>query len=105
MHHTNYFSARNKGAVLKGWFKMSFVLPIVLIINDSPNYLIPTFEIADRTGDHSESVFGVQASVFHAVIGLLFLEVVEIIPQNIWKIWNLLLEKKDGRCTKCICCR
>lgn len=59
---------------------MSFVLPTVLIINDSQDYLLPTFEIADGTGDPSESAFGVQASVFHAVIGLLFLEVVEIIP-------------------------
>lgn len=97
VHHTNYFSVGNKGAVLKCWFKTLFVLPTVLIISDSQNYVLPTFEIADRTGDHSESAFGVQASVFHTVIGLLFLEVVKIIPWNIWKIWNHILEKKCGR--------
>ena len=102
VHLANYFSDGNKGAVLKYWFKMPFVLPTVLIISDSQNYLLPTFEIADRTGDHSIVAFGVQAAVFHAVIGLLFLE---IIAQNIWKFWNLLLRKKSGRCTKYTCCR
>lgn len=72
---------------------MPFVLPTILVINGSQNYLLPTFEIAYRTGDYSESTFGVQKSLFHAVIGLMFLEVVELVPQNFWKIWNLLLEK------------